>query len=123
VSETTAPHVLGALVVTPSVGRRPRPLRGRRKIGRLKDQLAVQERELLRRQNSLLALVRDGSDLRQKLASVTRERDVLRDRLDQVTALRATEASQARRLADAVLDQQAAVAELERATAGLSALR
>jgi chromosome segregation ATPase len=123
VSETTAPHLLGALVTTPSVGRRPGPLRGRRKIARLQDQLAAQEHELLRRQNSLLALARDAAKLREELTSMTRERDLLGRRLDEVTALRAAEAAQARRLADAVLDQQAVVAELERATAGLFSLR
>jgi predicted RNase H-like nuclease (RuvC/YqgF family) len=122
-SEAAAAHLLGALVSTPGLDRPPRPPRASRKVRRLRDQLATQEQELLRRQNTLLALTRQASSLRQELAAMVRERDELQRHLDHVRALRTSEAAQARRLADAVLDQQAAVRELERATAGLSALR
>ena len=102
---------------TPSVRRPVRAPKVRRKVARLKAQLSAQERELLRRHNTALGLARDVSALREELASAHRERQQLERRLERVVALRAAEAAQARRLGEAVLDQQAAVVELERAAA------
>jgi multidrug resistance efflux pump len=106
--------VLGTGVRAPARVRRPL-----RRIGRLKAQIAAQEHELLRRQNTALGLARDVSSLRSALEAARGEGRRLERELSRVGALRASEVEQTRTLVEAVRDQQAAVRELERATAAV----
>ena len=96
----------------------PRRLgRPRRRPLRMKARIEAHEQELLRRQQTALSLACEARELRAALASALAERAQLERALAQLSAERAREAAEAGKLAEAVLDQQAAVRELELAVA------
>jgi hypothetical protein len=103
---------LGSTVGAPDKVRRPR-----RRVLRLRARIAAYEQELLRRQQTALALSSEARGLRVALASALDERAELQRALARLSAARARESVEAGKLAEAVLDQQAAVRDLERAVA------
>lgn len=110
-SETLAPRVLGS---SSPAGKLRRP---RRRTRRLQARIEAHEQELLRRQHTALSLASETRRLRAELASAHHERARLERELTRLAALRASETAEAGRLAEAVLGQQAALRELERAVA------
>jgi ATP-dependent Clp protease ATP-binding subunit ClpA len=112
VSETLASGLRGRVLESGSAERRPR-----RRTRRLRAQLAAHEDELLRRQQTALSLATETRRMRAALASALDDRARLERELARLSAERTSEAAHARRLAEAVLGQQAALRELERAVA------
>jgi len=91
--------------------------RPRRRTRLLQSRIDAHEQELLRRQQTALSLAAETRRLRAALASALDERARLERELARFAAERASEAAAANRLGEAVVGQQVAVRDLERAVA------
>jgi chromosome segregation ATPase len=91
--------------------------RPRRRTRRLQARIDAHEHELLRRQQTALSLATETRRLRAALTSALNEGARLEAELARLAAERSEEATAANSLAEAVLGQQVAVRELERAVA------